>query len=112
MGQALKVIKFDSEEKSEGNSSKGGKRSSLSYFLVPLSTAAIITAILGIISLILEVKIYFQFRYEIYLARLFPTLVSLLTLILLQSKFGKKHHVLTDTSFLSFNTFIIRVCRI
>ena len=93
MGQALKVIKFDSEEKSEGNSSKGGKRSSLSLLLVPLTTAAIITAILGIVSLILEVKIYFQFRYEIYLARLFPTLVSLLTLILLQSKFGKKHHV-------------------
>jgi signal transduction histidine kinase/ActR/RegA family two-component response regulator len=100
MGQALKVIKFDSEEKSEGNSSKGGKRSSLSYFLIPLSTAAIITAILGIVSLILEVKIYFQFRYEIYLARLFPTLVSLLTLILLQSKFGKKHHVLMTHLFL------------
>lgn len=94
MEQALKVIQFDSEENPEENRSKGGKRTStLSYLLVPLSTAAIITAILGVISLILEVKIYFQFRYEIYLARLFPTLISFITLILLQTKFGKKNHV-------------------
>jgi signal transduction histidine kinase/CheY-like chemotaxis protein len=95
MGQALKVIQFDSEEKLDGKkTSNKNNGSKLSPFLVPLRTAAIITAIIGIVSLVLEVRIYFQFRYEIYLARLFPTLFSLITLIFLQTKFGKRNYIL------------------
>jgi CheY-like chemotaxis protein len=91
MGQALKVIKFDSDEKSEVKKTSSLNHSrQISYELVPLKTAAIFTAILGVLSLIFEVKIYFQFRYEIYLARLVPTLLSLLTITLLQTNSGKK----------------------
>ena len=95
MGQALKVIKFDSDE-NQDDVSFNGKTSHISLVsaIIPLRVAAIITAVLGIISLVLEVHIYFQFRYEIYLARLFPTLVSLITLTLLQSRFGRKNHIL------------------
>lgn len=102
MEQALKVIKFDSDENlDEGKKSKRNSGSKLEYYLVPLRTAAIITAILGVISLVLEVRIYFQFRYEIYLARLVPTLFSLVTLILLQTKFAKKNHVLISHFYLA-----------
>jgi len=101
MGQALKVIKFDSDEQNKENKASGKSlNSSFASYLVPLRTAAIITAILGVISLILEVKIYFQYRYDIYLARLFPTLFSLIVLILLQTKFGKKQHILLTHIFL------------
>ncbi|MCB9209161.1 MAG: response regulator [Ignavibacteriales bacterium] len=103
MGQALKVIKFESDEKSENTKSfKKRYKSKISSELVPLTIAATFTAILGVISLILEVKFYFQFRYEIYLARLIPTIVSFLTLIVLQTKFGKKQNkVITHIYLLS-----------
>ena len=102
MEQALKVIKFDSDENLEvSKKSKKNSASKLEYYLVPLRTAAIITAILGALSLVLEVRIYFQFRYEIYLARLVPTLFSLVTLILLQTKFAKKNHVLISHFYLA-----------
>jgi hypothetical protein len=95
MGQALKVIKFNEDENlSEEKSHLTKAKIKTSSIIVPLKTAAIVTAILGVISLILEVSIYFQYRYEIYLARLFPTIFSFITLILLQSKFGKKNQVL------------------
>ena len=103
MGQALKVIKFESDEKSENTKSfKKRYKSKISSELLPLTIAATFTAILGVISLILEVKFYFQFRYEIYLARLIPTIVSFLTLIVLQTKFGKKQNkVITHIYLLS-----------
>ncbi len=94
MGQALKVIKFNEDDNlSEEKSPLTKVKIKTSSIIVPLKTAAIVTAILGVISLILEVSIYFQYRYEIYLARLFPTIFSFITLILLQSKFGKKNQV-------------------
>ena len=75
MGQALKIIKFDSDEQNKGDIESGkSSKAALASYLIPLRTAAIISAILGVISLVLEVKIYFQYRYDIYLARLIPTL--------------------------------------
>ncbi len=101
MEQALKVIKFNEDENlSEDKSPVKKARIKSSSLLVPLKTAAIVTAILGVISLILEVSIYFQYRYEIYLARLFPTIFSFITLILIQSKFGKKNQVVIAHVFL------------
>jgi CheY-like chemotaxis protein/PAS domain-containing protein len=95
MGQALKVIKFNDDDKLVSENSSGKKSNAKSSFnLFPLKVAAIVTAILGVLSLILEVNIYFQYRYEIYLARLFPTIISFVTLILLQSTFGKKKSTL------------------
>ncbi len=93
MSQALKVIQFDTEQNKELN--KGSFNSDKLYFFVskPLQYSATITALLGVISLILEIKLYFQFSYELYLARLFPTLFSFLTLITLNSKFGKTNQV-------------------
>lgn len=101
MGQALKIIKFDSDEQNKGDIESGkSNKASLASYLIPLRTAAIISAILGVISLVLEVKIYFQYRYDIYLARLIPTLFSFIILILLQTKFGKKQHILLTHVFL------------
>ena len=95
MGQALKVIKFNEDENlSEDKSHVKKVKTRSSSIIVPLKIAAIVTAILGVISLILEVSIYFQYRYEIYLARLFPTIFSFIALILLQSKFGKKNQII------------------
>jgi len=111
MGQALKVIKFDSEEGLESKSINNNSK--FPAILLPLRTVAIVTAILGVISLILEVRIYFQFRYEIYLARLIPTLFSFITLILLQTRLGRRNHiplthiylitVLASISFVGYN---------
>jgi len=95
MEQALKVIKFDPDEKlEEEQSSRSYNKSIFLSELLPLRIVLISVAILGVLALILEVRIYFQFRYEIYLARLIPTILSFLTLILLQTKFGKKNHIL------------------
>lgn len=101
MGQALKVIKFDSDENLDAAKLKD-TRSDLNSAIVPLRISAIFTAILGVISLILEVKIYFQFRYEIYLARLFPTILSLIVLILLQTNFGKQKNKILSHLYLFF----------
>lgn len=101
MGQALKVIKFNEDENlSEDKLPLAKVKSKTSSIIVPLKIAATLTAILGVISLILEVSIYFQYRYEIYLARLFPTIFAFITLILLQSKFGKKKQILIAHIFL------------
>lgn len=101
MEQALKVIKFNPDD---NNSLKGLKNKSsklrFSSELLPMVIAATFAAILGVVSLVLEVKIYFQFRYEIYLARLFPTIFSLITLILLQTNFGRKNYKLISHFFL------------
>lgn len=101
MGQALKVIKFDSDEILDASKQKD-TRSEFHSAIVPLRISAIFTAILGVISLILEVKIYFQFRYEIYLARLFPTILSLIVLILLQTNFGKQKNKILSHLYLFF----------
>lgn len=93
MGQALKVIQFDSDENQSNEQLDGKNPNSFIYSAFgPIRIAAITTAILGIISLVLEVHSYFQFRYEIYLARLIPTIVSLITVTLLISNFGKKNY--------------------
>ncbi len=102
MGQALKVIKFNPDEQLEENQNSSNKKKSSKFpaGVLPLGIAAIFTAILGVVSLVLEVKIYFQFRYEIYLARLFPTIFSLITLLTLQTNFGIKNRKALTHSFL------------
>ena len=115
MGQALKVIKFNEDENLGDQKSFPKKvKTRSSSIIVPLKIAAIVTAILGVISLILEVSIYFQYRYEIYLARLFPTIFSFITLILLQSKFGKKKqfviaHIFFFSIFASLSFVVYKV---
>ncbi|MBK8943913.1 MAG: response regulator [Ignavibacteriae bacterium] len=114
MSQALKVIQFDTDENKELN--KISLNSDKIYFSVskPLKYSATITALLGVISLILEIKLYFQFSYELYLARLFPTVFSFLTLIALNSKFGKKNqigllHFYLSSLIISISFFAYRV---
>lgn len=93
MSQALKIIQFDADENKEINKSNLSSSKIYSSVYKPLQYSATITALLGVVSLILEIKLYFQFSYELYLARLFPTVLSFITLIAVNTKFGKKHQV-------------------
>ncbi|PID57905.1 MAG: hypothetical protein CR986_08280 [Ignavibacteriae bacterium] len=108
MEQALKVIKFDSEEKNDGNNETLLEESTQSKAnLMPLKIIAIIMAAFGVLSLTLEVAFFNNFRYEIYLARLVPTIFSLIVLIFLQTNFGKKNNVvITHILFLLFSASI------
>ncbi len=54
----------------------------------PLKAISILIAVLGILSLIFEVQDY---SYEVYLSRLFITIIGFLVLVAAQSEFGKKH---------------------
>jgi len=98
MGHPLKIIQFDSDENEKDEQNKQFTNSNvnktLPSLLNTLRIAAIITAILGVTSLVLEVKFYFQFRFEIYIARLVPTLFSFITLLFVQSEFGRKYKIL------------------
>lgn len=104
MDQALKIIQFDNDEKAPINNVQPETKKELKKIVLPnlktLKIAAIFTAIIGIVSLVLEVQYYFQFRYEIYIARLIPTLFSFITLLLIQSDIGKKHKVLITHTYL------------
>lgn len=91
MGQPLKVIHFENEETNDEKLHSEQITGSFTSFLLPVKISAILTAILGVISLVLEVQTYFQYRYEIYLARLIPTIISFVLLILLNSKIIKKN---------------------
>ena len=93
MSQALKIIQFDADENKELNKSNLSSSKINSVVYKPIQYSATITALLGVVSLILEIKLYFQFSYELYLARLFPTVFSFITLIAINSKLGKKHQV-------------------
>lgn len=93
MSQALKIIQFDADENKELNKSNLSSPKINSEVYKPIQYSATITALLGVVSLILEIKLYFQFSYELYLARLFPTVFSFITLIAINSKLGKKHQV-------------------
>lgn len=114
MNQALKVIQFDTDENQELTKSKVKSKKIINSVAEPLNYAAITTAVLGVISLILEIKLFFQFSYELYLARLIPTIFSFVTLILLNIKFGRKHqiglvHVYLTAMIFSMGFFAYRV---
>lgn len=108
MGQALKLLNFDEQKSNNLDSSENSKIDlAISNYGLSISTpikiAAIFIAISGVFSLIFEVHEYFQFRYEIYLARLIPTIFSFIVLILLQSKFGIKNQIVLAHLFLFFS---------
>ncbi len=104
MGQALKIIQFDTDEKGNATDSKNKTRFHSKKIISPqlktLRIAAILTAILGVTSLVLEVQFYFQYRYEIYIARLIPTLFSFITLLFIQSETGRKYKVIITHTYL------------
>ncbi len=113
MSQALKIIQFDTDEKNE-NKTRVRSKKIFNSVVKPLNYAATITAVLGVISLVLEIKLFFQFSYELYLARLIPTIFSFLTLIFLKIKFVRKHqvallHFYLFPIILSFGFFAYRV---
>ncbi len=115
MSQALKIIQFETEENTENREVIGEASSKIySNISTPLKYAATITAVLGVISLVLEIKLYFQFSYGLYLSRLFPTVLSFFTLIVVDTKFGKKHnnmlaHIYLLSIIASISFFVFKV---
>ncbi len=95
MSQPLKILKFEPKEqkiKHDDNYSREiDKNDVVPSILLPLKVAAIITAIAGVLALVFEVKAYISYSFEIYLARLFLTVIAFVSLVLSQTQFGKKH---------------------
>ncbi len=97
MSQPLKILKFepaDQNKENRKNFSSGVENNEIvSSILLPLKIAAIITAVAGVLALIFEVKTFISHSFEIYLARLFLTVVAFVVLVISQTKFGRKHSV-------------------
>ncbi len=97
MSQPLKILKFEPAEQNKDErknfSSAVDNNEVVSSILLPLKIAAIVTAVAGVLALIFEVKTFISYSFEIYLARLFLTVVAFVVLVISQTKFGRKHSV-------------------
>ncbi len=95
MSQPLKILKFEPTDQNKENKKKFSpgieNDEVVPSILFPLKIAAIITAVAGVLALIFEVKIFISYSFEIYLARLFLTVVAFIVLVIAQTKFGRKH---------------------
>lgn len=95
MSQPLKILKFEPTDQNKENKKKFSpgieNDEVVPSILFPLKIAAIITAVAGVLALIFEVKTFISYSFEIYLARLFLTVVAFIVLVIAQTKFGRKH---------------------
>ncbi len=95
MSQPLKIVKFEpvpkGNDKNKNISSDENDSQLKSNLLLPLKIAATVSAIAGVLALVFEVRSMIGHSFEIYLSRLFATIISFTVLVVSQTKTGKKH---------------------